>query len=173
MRILASEITRRTTGGLHVTPTGALTIKDLKKGLLLVVREDGWQEPVLWDFRHVTEIQVTYSDLMETVSFIEQFMSHFPPRGRVALLVANPQGRALAMSYRELHMRHNRKQIRVAESMSDADAWLDAGPTLGVQPRAMRFAVRDASGSLDGVETDIVNLSPTGALLIMPVAPAL
>ncbi len=170
---LGSEVTRRPTGGLHVTPTGPLTIKDLKKGLLLLVREDGWQEPVLWDFRQVTEFQIAYADLIETVRFIEQFLSHFPPRGRVALLVASPQGRALAMSYRELHMRHNRRQICVVESTSDADKWLDGGARQGLQSRAMRFTMQDASGSLDGVGTEIVNVSHSGALLVVPTAPPL
>jgi hypothetical protein len=75
------------------------------------------------------------------------------------------------MSYRELHMRHNRRQICVVESTSDADKWLDAGARHGVQPRAMRFTMQDASGSLDGVATEILNVSHSGALLVMPTAP--
>ena len=152
---------------------GPLTLQELKRALLLIVREDGWQQPVLWDFREVTEVQLGYTDLVGIVDFIEHFMAHFPPHGPAALLATSPTLRALAMTYRALHLRPRRTRNTVVDTLAAGDAWLDTGAVREEQPRAMRFDVRDAIGSLDGVATEIVNVSHSGALLVTPHAPGL
>ena len=165
---MSLSIAERPHGAGHrLTITGAVSRAELKRGLLTIVRENGWADPVLWDFREVTDIQLNRDDLAETIQFIRTFMGHFPSRGRIALVVRSPQARAAAMTYRDMQPAPARSHVAVFDSIEAAEAWLDAGHGSAPQlPRAMRIALRGAVASVRGEACDLDNISHTGALLV-------
>ena len=166
---MAPRLVRRPSGaGVQITLEGTVTAQDVRSGLLLVVRDHAWELPVLWDFRAVTDVELSHRDLANTVSFIERYMGHLPDRGRIAILATAPRARAAAMTYRELLLPKDRGGVRVVDTLDAADAWLDGRSANATTPRAMRFEMHDAIGSLDTVAGAIVNVSRTGALIVMP-----
>lgn len=155
--------------GHEVAVNGVVTAKELKTGLLQIVRHDGWSEPCLWDFREYTDLRVGLHDLAETVHFINHFMGHFPSRGKVAIVVNTAAGRAAAMTYRELKDDESRQQVAVFDTVEEADAWLDSVESPAPQaPRAKRVALAGAIASLEGVACEVCNVSRSGALLSSP-----
>ncbi len=155
--------------GYQLTVTGIVTSRELKQGLLQLVRVDGWTEPLLWDFEGVSEIRVGLRDLTDITAFIDKFMGHFPARSRVAFLVPTAEARATAMSYRELQPPRLRAHMAVFSTRDEADTWLDAEALrLPVEPRATRVSLRDVVASLGHVACQVLNVSRSGALLETP-----
>lgn len=166
------QISRRGdhSAGHTLTVGGVVTGRDLKTALLQLVRDGGWTEPALWDFRAVTGIDLGHQDLLDTVRFMQNFMGHLPSRSRVAIVTPTADGRAMAMTYRELQPARVREHIAIFDTMETAGAWLDGrDANAPIEPREPRIELRGAVGALDGQACRVVNVSRSGALLLAPI----
>lgn len=118
------EVQPSPTRGWAIRLTGDVTATDLKRGVLAVVANGGWEEPLLWDFRAISAFGLETPDVDDTAAFVQKHTRCFPPRGRIAVITRSELGDRAAAHYRERCEPDTRALIRIVRTEEAAREWL-------------------------------------------------